>query len=136
MKRIQLKIGGRTFSLAFTLDAMCELQELIPDFNLAALSDYVKTPAGLRDMIVALARQGELLEGRVLDVDAAWFGSHISPSPRRIATIQVAVLEALSIGMTMETDDGEDREVDVALEDIKKNGPTAASHGGSSSPTA
>lgn len=124
MKTVPVKIAGRTFSLAFTLDAMCVMQDRIPDFDLSQISAYVRTPAGLLDLLAILADQGEQLEGRILDVDRKWFGLHISPSPRRIASIQVAVLDALAEGMKMETEDGEAAEVDVVLEEIKKNGAT------------
>lgn len=121
MKTIPLKVGGRTFELAFTLDAMCELQEEVEGFDLSKLSDLARTPKGLTQLLLALARQGELLNGRILDVGREWFGSHISPAPARIAKIQIAVLNALSAGMTMETDEeDEDEEHDVVLDEIKK----------------
>ena len=124
MKLTRLKIGGREFALAFTLDAMMELQDKIDGFDMNELSNYVKTPSGMLDLLVAFARQGEYLEGRVLDADKHWFGAHISPAPSRIAKIQIALLDALSVGMKMEMEDSEDREVDVVLEGIKKKDAT------------
>lgn len=121
MKTSKVKIAKREFSLAFTLDAMCRLQDTIENFDLGKLSDYVKTPNGLLDMLTILAEQGEMLEGRVLDVDRKWFGSHIPPAPNRIATIQMAILDAFTYGLTMETDDEEEGEVDVVLQQLKKN---------------
>ena len=124
MKTTQLKIGKRTFALAFTLDAMCRMQQTMQDFDLSKISERVKTPDGLLDMIVILAQQGELLEGRTLNVDRAWFGSHISPAPVRVAQIQIAVLNALAEGMRMETEDDEPGETDEVLAEIKKKGTT------------
>ncbi|MBQ8707756.1 MAG: hypothetical protein IJ523_06705 [Succinivibrionaceae bacterium] len=124
MKTVQLKIGKRTFALAFTLDAMCMMQETLPDFDLATISDRVKTPDGLLDIITIMAQQGELLEGRTLDVDRAWFGSHISPAPLRIAKIQITVLNALAEGLRMETEEDSPEETDEVLEEIKKKEAT------------
>lgn len=120
MKTTPLKIGGRSFSLAFTLDAMCEMEDAIPDFNVSKISDFVRSPRGLKTMVRIMAGQGELLEGRILDVDDAWFGTHITPAPAQIAQIQIAVLQALSAGMAMETNDGESGEKDLVLEELKK----------------
>ena len=125
MKLTKIKVGGREFSLAFTLDAMCELQDTIKDFNLGNLSDYVKTPGGMLDLLTALARQGEILEGRVPDFDRHWFGSRISPAPARIAAIQMKILDALAQGMKMDMESEDDEEVDVVLEDLKKKDGTA-----------
>ncbi len=125
--KITVKIRKRTFALAFTLDAMAELQELIPDFNLADVYKYPKTPRGLADMLYVLAKHGEALAGRALDVDRAWFGA-LSPAPARCAAYQVAVFEALNAAMAMENDEEDkDDEVDVVLEELKKKDDPAAS---------
>lgn len=124
MKLNKIKVGGREFALAFTLDAMLELQDVITNFDMNALSDYVKSPGGMLDLLTALARQGEYLEGRTLDVDKHWFGAHISPSPSRIAKLQIAILDTLGTGMKMDMEDADDVEIDVALADIKKKDGT------------
>lgn len=118
-----VKIAKRVFPLAFTLGAMEEMQNKIENFNLSKLQDYVKSPTGLIDILLALMRQGAILEGKTLDVDRAWLASHLSPSPMRMAPIQVELLNALSDGLTMETEEA-DGEVDVVLEEIKKNETT------------
>lgn len=121
MKTTPLKIGKRTFALAFNLNAMEEMQNTIKDFDMSKLSDYVRTPGGMKDMITILARQGEYLEGRTLDVDREWIGAHIPPSQAKITEIHVALLNCLSDGLAMETEDEENEgEVDVVLEEIKK----------------
>lgn len=116
----EIKIAGRTFALAFTLNAMIEMQQQIPEFSMAKISEYPRTPEGLRTIILALAREGEYLEGRKLDIDAAWLGSHIKPSPARIAKIQTAIIQAIMEGMELENDDGSDEETDVVLDEIRK----------------
>lgn len=124
MELKKIKIGKREFSLAFTLGAMEELESALPEFRLDKLEQYVKSASGIQDIILALARQGELLSGRVLDIDRAWLGAHLSPSPKKMAPIQVAVMEALADGLTMEAEQDEDQEVDVVLDEIKKNDQT------------
>lgn len=118
-----VKIAKRTFPLAFTLGAMEELQNKIENFNLAKLQEYVKSPSGLMDILLALMRQGAVLEGKALDVDRTWLASHLSPAPIRMAPIQVAILNALSDGLTMEAEE-DGGEVDVVLEEIKKKETT------------
>ena len=121
MKTTELKIGKRKFALAFDLNALEDLQNTIEDFDLSKLSEYVRSPGGLLDLIVILAKEGEALEGRELDVDRRWFGAHISPSPAKIADIHVTIFDCLQAGLRMETeDDDPDAEVDVVLEEIKK----------------
>ena len=127
MKTIPVKIRKRTFAMAFTLDALAELQELIPDFNLADVYKYPRTPRGLADMLFVLCKYGEQLEGRALDVDRAWFGS-LSPAPARCAAWQVAVFETLNAAMEMESEEDEKNdEVDLVLEELKKKEGKAAS---------
>lgn len=131
MSTTTVRIRKRTFALAFTLDAMAELQDLIPDFNLSEVYKYPKTPRGLADMLYVLAKHGEALEGRKLDVDRAWFGT-LSPAPARCAALQVGIFEALNAAFEMENEEDEDGgEVDLVLEEIKKKDDPGASPGGS-----
>ena len=123
MEQRTVKIAKRTFPLAFTLGAMEELQNKIENFNLAKLQEYVKSPSGLMDILLALMRQGASLEGKALDVDRTWLASHLSPAPIRMAPIQVTILNALSDGLTMEAEE-DGGEVDVVLEEIKKKETT------------
>lgn len=125
MKTTTVKAGGKTFALAFTLDALREMQERIEGFDLSDATATLRTPGGMLDMLTAMARQGELLEGRKLDVDRAWFGSHIAPAPAEVAPIQIAMMTALASGLRMETEDREQGETDEVLEEIKKNGTKA-----------
>lgn len=115
-----IKIGGRTFELAFTLDAMAEMERSIPGFDLSKISEYPRTAQGLGDVLLALMRQGEYLQGRALDVDRAWLGAHIKPAAASVTRLQVAVLDALTEGLTMETEQQENEEQDLVLLEIKK----------------
>lgn len=120
MKLTHVKIGGRSFALAFNLNAMADLEDAVPNFEITRLTEYVKKPRGLIEILTIMARQGEMLEGRVLDVEGSWFGAHIRPGPANLMALQSAIMEAMIEGMKMETEDGEEEQVDVVLEEIKK----------------
>ena len=120
MKKHTIKIGGKTFPLAFTLDAMIMLQENIKDFDIGQLADYTREPKTLVELIYAMAAQGAYLDGHPLEEDRRWFGAHISPAPKRIVAMQIIALNALNDGMKMETEDDDAEEVDVVLEELKK----------------
>ena len=120
MKTTPLKIGKRTFALAFTANALAELEETVEGFDIANIAETTKSMKTLLDVVTSLAKAGEELEGRTLDVDRKWFGAHISPAPLSIAKVQIAVLNAFSEGLRMEAEENEDGEVDVVLEDLKK----------------
>lgn len=119
MKLTHVKIGGRTFALAFTLNVMADLEDAVPEFDITKLTEYVKTPKGLLTILTIMAKQGEALENRVLDVDSSWFGAHIRPGPANLMGLQSAIMEAMYEGMRMETED-DDGDSDVVLEEIKK----------------
>jgi len=121
MKTTPLKIGKRTFALAYTAEALARFEETVDGFDQARIAEQTKTMSTLLDAVTILAREGEYLEGRELDVDRRWFGAHISPSPLSMAKVQMAVLGAFAEGIRMEAEADEDEgEVDVVLEELKK----------------
>lgn len=125
MKTVHVKLARKDLALAFTMDALADIEDVIKDFNISKLGEYTRNPRYLLDLLYCLAKQGEMIEGRKLEIDRAWIGSHTSPSPAQTAKIQIAVLNALTEGMRMETeDDEEEGEKDVVLEELKKNGKT------------
>lgn len=127
MKTTPLKVGKRTFALAFTAQAMADLEETVADFDIAKVSEMTKSMGTLLDAVTALARAGEELEGRAPDVDRKWFGAHISPAPLSVTKVQIAVLNAFAEGFRMEAEDeDEGGEVDVVLEELKKKENTSA----------
>lgn len=117
---ITVTIAKREFALAFTMDALDRIESAIPDFNLSEISQYTKRPGFMVDILYAMIQQGELLQGRKLDVDRAWFGAHIPASPKKIADVQIAVFNAMAEAMKMESETEDGGEVDVVLEEIKK----------------
>ena len=122
MKTTPLKIGKRTFALAFTASALADLEETVEGFDLGKVSETTKSMKTLLDAVAILAKAGEDLEGRTLDVDRHWFGAHISPAPVSLAKVQIAVLNAFAEGFRMEAEAGEDEDspVDEVLEELKK----------------
>ena len=122
MKTHKIRIAKRDFALLFNYAAMAEMVEQIQGFDIGDVVNIVKNPRTFPVMIACLARAGEAEEGRVLDVDAAWFAHHMRPSPVSIMKITTAVNEALTDGIMMETEEDEDEEgeVDEVLEDLKK----------------
>lgn len=122
----EVKIGGKVFPLAFTLKTLIDLQKEIKDFDLASLEISVaKDPKGLMDLLYLLASSGAALEDKELDVSREWMAARIPASAKRMADIQVAMMDTISDGMAMETEEAEEEnEVDVTLREIKKNSMT------------
>ena len=133
-----IKIHGREFALAFNVNVMETLENTIDDFDVGKITEYVKKPGGLKDVLVAMTKEGEDMlintvdrllgrkegedmEGRKLDVDRDWFGRYMGASGPALAKIQIAIFNTLRKAMFMETEsEEEDGEVDVVLEEIKK----------------
>ena len=116
-----IKIHGREFALAFNVNVMETLENTIDDFDVGKITEYVKKPGGLKDVLVAMTKEGEDIEGRKLDVDREWFGRYMGASGPALAKIQIAIFNTLRKAMFMETEtEEEDGEVDVVLEEIKK----------------
>ena len=120
MKTRKIRIAGRNFGLLFNYAALSELTDAIEGFDVGQILTYARSPKFFPVLVAAMARAGETAEGREPDVDAAWFSVHMRPSVNSVIRIQTAVTEALTDGMTMETEEDEDGEVDVTLEELKK----------------
>lgn len=128
VKTHKIKIGGREFTLAFTLMAMIRMQERIEGFDFNTINELIGKPDGMLKMLYILAENGEALEGRKLDVSEEWFALHIPANMRKFVSIQLAIMETITDGMSMETEDEDERsrEVDVVLEEIRKKKETTA----------
>ena len=122
MKEHKVTVGNREFPLAFTLKTMIRLQEDLPDFDFNTLDEMMKKPKGMLEMLYQLALSGAAIEDKTLDVSREWIGEHIPASRKKLVEIQVEIVNTLTDGMEMETEEEEngDREIDVVLEDIKK----------------
>ena len=120
---IQLQIGGLEFPLKFTLRTLIRMQEDLPDFN-DDFNKYITTAKGLMNTIYYLAMSGAALEDKELDVSLDWMAERIPANRKKLQEIQKTVVDVLVEGNRMETEEEEDqgREVDVVLEEIKKNG--------------
>ena len=131
VKTHKIKIGGREFTLAFTLRAMLHMQQRIEGFDFNQVDKLVQTPDGMLRTLFILAENGEKLEGREIDVDEDWFALHTPANLRKMLTIQLAITETLTDGMSMEAeeDDERSREVDVVLQEIQKKREQISSPG-------
>lgn len=122
---VTFKFDGREYALKFTMRVLCEMGDAIgEEIDLETLSDklfvWLKNPRKLMKMAVLMAKAGEAAEGRKFDHDYDWLLDNIPPS--QFAELVQGIAEAVRDGMTMETGQpGESEEVDVVLEEIKKN---------------
>ena len=133
MKKHTVTVGGETFSLAFTMDALDKIEQSIPDFSVNTASEHARRSGQMVDILYAMVQQGELLEGRELSRNRAWFGSHIPAAPRKIAQIQVAIFNCMADYMRMEVEVEQPAVRDLVLEEIKKKETKDASPGEPSS---
>ncbi len=127
VKTEKVKIGGREFTLGFTLRALIRMQNRIEGFNFNEIDRFVASPEGLVTTLYVLAENGAKLEGKTLDVDQDWFELHIPANRKKMMEITIAIMNTLTYGMAMETEEDEEhgKEVDVVLEEIqKKSGKT------------
>ena len=121
---ITFKAGGRELALAFTLGAMDEIERRTGDkIDLQNVKDTVvesvKDRKKLVTVLAVLAAEGEAIEGRVYDGGEAWLNRHMRPG--LLPKAQIAVLEAVTEGMSMESAEGdENEEIDLVLEELKK----------------
>ena len=117
-----LKVGGRELALAFTLDAMAEMQEAFGQKAIMTekgLSEVLNSAKDTLKLTAILANQGEELRGKPADITAKWLGQHMKPA--RTAALQKTIMDAIMAGMNMETaEDDPAEEVDVVLEEMKK----------------
>ena len=122
-----IKIAKKEFPLALTMGTLELLEERIPGFDLTKVDDTLRGTKGLMDVLYCLMQEGAILEtGKDLTVDRKWLGAHCKASGEWIAMAHTAIVDAMVAGMTMEADeDDSDREVDVTLEQLKKNGNKA-----------
>ena len=122
IKTQSVKIGGRTFSLAFTRKTMFDMQENIENFDYNQIDEIITRPKGLVDVLYYLAKTGEALEGREMDVDKDWFALHIPPSAKKIIYLQLLIRDTMQGNMHMESEEDDDRsrEVDLVLQELQK----------------
>jgi len=129
VKTHKVKIAGREFTLAFTLKAMIALQKNADLYDFDEVNKMVSSPEGLLDVLYILAYTGEKLNGGELDVDKEWFAIHIPANARKFISIQIAVMKALADGMSMESAEDENEEVDLVLREIEKKRKKTGSPG-------
>lgn len=121
---VKLTVKGVEFHLAFTLDAMDAMEEETGK-TLGEQTFSIKSKADRSNVIStlhALAREGsQIAGGPSMDkYTAAWFKANMTPG--KLLDAVNAITEAINEGMHMETEEPEEEaEVDLVLEEIKKN---------------
>lgn len=122
----KIKVGGRELALDFTIEAMDRMEEVLGEsVDLSNLQKSVVDKTGDRKVLVGIIwAMAKPADGQGGVVTREWLARHIHPG--RLVKLHVAALNAMTEGMTMETEEhDEDEEVDVVLEEIKKNGSGA-----------
>lgn len=128
MKTIKTKLAGQELKLAFTFEASEQIAEKFGGdgpIDGETLNGILSSTDGMLEALVILARCGAEIEGEKCDVDAGWLKKRLGPGSTK--AIVDAILAAVTEGMRMETETGdEDEEVDVVLEELKKKEATDA----------
>ena len=119
----RLKVGKRELALLFTMDAIEQLEKRLErPIGLSEIKEALIDKLDDRKTLIAvvneLARQGEYEMGFTPDFDESWLMRHLKPG--QTTRLQVAVIGAIAEGLNAETTSGDDEEVDVVLEEIKK----------------
>ena len=128
---VNVKVGGRELALAFTVDAMDELEKRLGEpIDLTTLQQAIVSKLADRRVLLAvaciLAQQGEYLAGRDPDFDETWLRRHAKPGQQ--ISLHASVVQAIAEGLSMETGEtDENAEVDVVLEELKKKQARAGS---------
>jgi hypothetical protein len=128
MKRHVVKIDDREFTAVMNLNAMEEIAEIArenaedPDapVDVDTIIKVAASPYGLIRAVMIMIREGEALEGRECDIDEAWMKTHLDP--RHGMWLEMKAIAIMTEAMRMETEIGQDKEVDAVLERIKKKG--------------
>lgn len=116
----KIKVGGRELALDFTIAAMDRMEQALGEaIDLSNLQKAVVEKTGDRKALIAV-----IWAMAEPPVEADWLSAHVRPG--RLINLRRAALEAMTEGMLMETEEpDENEEVDVVLEEIKKNDNTA-----------
>lgn len=117
----KVKLGGREYTLRFTLYAMDEIEATLNEqitLDKKQLESLLSDREKIVQIFVIFANQGEIAEGREPDIGIEKFKQSVGYGA--LFKIQAAVFQAIEEGARMETEDDEDDEVDVTLEEIKK----------------
>ena len=121
----QIKVGGRELALDFTMDAMDQMEVALGEkIDLSNLQTSVVDKTADRKALLAVLHCMTQPDERGERVTLDWLKMHVRPG--QLVMLRRAVLDAMTEGMSMETEEAdEDEEVDVVLEEIKKNDSTA-----------
>ena len=117
-----VRVGGRKLALVFNLWAAGEIERLYNKTTSELIKDSLKLLDDTQTLLgvsAVMANVGEKMNGGTPDITAEWLGMHLTVTQK--TKLQIAAINAMTDGMSMETDDeSEGKEVDVTLEEIKK----------------
>ena len=110
------------------------MQNEIEGFDFNELNEIVAKPDKMLKILYILADTGAKLSNEKLDVDEEWMALHIPASAKRLIYLRMVVIDTMTDGMLMETEEEEDldREIDVVLQEIQKKRVKTSSPGGRS----
>lgn len=140
MKINHIRVGGQTFAVCLNLNALEEIAALAGDgtmdehgnlrtLDVSSVLGYASSVTGMANTMAVLIREGERLEGRTTEVDADWIKSRVSVG--ELPWMQKKIMAIILLATRMETEGGDDEEIDEVLEEIKKKETEAASRSGS-----
>ena len=122
---VKATIGGREVPLMLNLNAMERLALIYgAPLDLQAIINRLKEVGVLLTVASVLADEGQEMANTEDPVDRNWIAAHGNGVTH--LSMANAIVEAVNASMRMETDDGagEEEEVDVVLEELKKKEPT------------
>ena len=126
IKGVKVEIGGRMIPLIYTMRVQLGVErEMETDFY--TLQDTINKSKRCTketiEIIRLMGNEGLRREGKEPDLTTEWLTDNMKPT--QMLNYRIAVMGALIEGWYMETDNGEDEEKDLVLDEIrKKNGNT------------
>lgn len=129
MKRYTIAVDGQIYAAVLNLPVMERLNDLAgkeDPTGIISIDDILKVCSSVSTCVEAAAAmisEGEALEGRPGEYTADWIKARLEPGD--LPRIQRRVMGIAALAMQMETDTGEEDEVDEVLEGIKKKDATA-----------
>lgn len=135
MKNITITIArtGKTYPLAFTIEAFEHLTSLLPEDaqNYGEIMALMKTPSGTCEVCAELIAAGADYASKTPTADEIRKGSYLYD----VATIQKACAKAILHGLNIETKEN-DGDIDETLMENEKNAEKGAGLSAGLSPTA
>jgi len=119
MKKHTITIGGRELVFRFDMLAWADIEENVGQLTeMQEVLQGRKRIRGLMNIVAALANAGERAEGREENVTVSWLNKMMHPA--QFLDVEAAAMEAITDGMSMESEADDEEEVDLTLREIQK----------------